>query len=105
MVVVGGYKVLSKKSADAGPGGQASAAQGAGPGGGGPQGKGGGNRRGGLGGPTLVSVAVVQPRTFEDTIEVLGVAKGRQSVTLTAATTQLVERVRFADGQRVPRGA
>jgi membrane fusion protein (multidrug efflux system) len=33
------------------------------------------------------------------------VAKGRQSVTLTAATTQLVDRVRFTDGQRVARGA
>jgi membrane fusion protein (multidrug efflux system) len=103
MVVAGGFKVLTKKSA--GPGGQTAMAQGGGPGGGMPQGKGGGNRRGGFGGPTMVSVAVVQPRTFEDTIEVLGVAKGRQSVTLTAATTQLVERVRFADGQRVPRGA
>ena len=48
---------------------------------------------------------MIQPRTFEDTIEVLGVAKGRQSVTLTAATTQLVDRVRFTDGQRVSRGA
>lgn len=53
----------------------------------------------------MVTVAVVQPHTFEDTIEVLGVAKGRQSVTLTAATTQLVDRVRFADGQSVARGA
>jgi len=103
MVVAGGFKVLTKTSA--GAGGQAAMAQGGGPGGM-PQGKGGANRRGGgFGGPTMVSVAVIQPRTFEDTIEVLGVAKGRQSVTLTAATTQLVERVRFSDGQRVPRGA
>lgn len=104
MALVGGYKVLAKKSA--GPGGPAAMAQGPG-GGGGPAGKGGG--RGGpggpFGGPTLVSVAVVQPRAFQDTIEVLGVAKGRQSVTLTAAATQLVERVRFQDGQRVARGA
>ena len=53
----------------------------------------------------MVTVAVIQPHAFEDTIEVLGVAKGRQSVTLTAATTQLVDRVRFTDGQRVARGA
>lgn len=104
MVVVGGFKILTKKTAGRDPGGSATMAQAAGPGGGMPQGKG-GNRRGGFGGPAMVSVAVVQPRTFEDTIEVLGVAKGRQSVTLTAATTQLVERVRFSDGQRVPRGA
>lgn len=102
MVVAGGFKVLTKKS---GGGNGGAVAQGpAGPGGGG--GAGGGARRGGAGGgPTMVSVAVVQPRVFEETIEVLGVAKGRQSVTLTAAATQLVERVRFTDGQRVARGA
>jgi membrane fusion protein (multidrug efflux system) len=101
MVVAGGFKVLTKTSAGAGPGGQAAMAQGAG----GPQAKGGNRRGGAFGGPTLVSVATVQPRVFEDTIEVLGVAKGRQSVTLTAATTQLVDRVLFKDGQRVARGA
>jgi membrane fusion protein (multidrug efflux system) len=53
----------------------------------------------------MVSVAVVQPRQFSDNLEVLGVAKGRRSVTLTAATTQLVESVRFADGQSVRQGA
>lgn len=103
MVVAGGFKILTKKAG--GATGAASVAQGAGgPGAGAAQGKG-GNRGGSFGGPTMVSATVVQPRTFEDTIEVLGVAKGRQSVTLTAATTQLVDRVRFSDGQRVPRGA
>ncbi|WP_165844087.1 efflux RND transporter periplasmic adaptor subunit [Phenylobacterium kunshanense] len=102
MAVAGGFKVLTKKSGDAGGAGGPAAMSKAG----GAPGGGAGNRRAGaFGGPTLVSVAVVQPRAFEDTIEVLGVAKGRQSVTLTAATTQLVERVRFSDGQRVPRGA
>lgn len=90
MVVVGGLKVLGRTDG----GGQG--------GGGAPMAKGGG---GGFGGPALVAVATVQPRVFEDTIEVLGVAKGRQSVTLTAAATQLVDRVRFRDGQRVPQGA
>ncbi|WP_337188739.1 efflux RND transporter periplasmic adaptor subunit [Phenylobacterium sp.] len=89
MVVVGGLKVLGR--ADGGSGG-----------GGAPMAKGGG---GGFGGPALVTVATVEPRVFEDTIEVLGVAKGRQSVTLTAAATQLVDKVRFRDGQRVPQGA
>ena len=101
MVVVGGLKLVSAKSA--GPGGGSAAQQG------GPPGGGAGGRRGGAGGfgggPTQVSVAVIAPRTFADEIEVLGVAKGRQSVTLTAATTQLVDRVHFADGQSVPRGA
>jgi membrane fusion protein (multidrug efflux system) len=107
MIVFGAFKVLTKKAGGQdGPGG-AAMAQGMG---GAPQGKGGGGpggRRGGgmFGGPTQVSAVAVQPRVFEDTIEVLGVAKGRQSVTLTAAATQLVERVRFTDGQRVARGA
>jgi membrane fusion protein (multidrug efflux system) len=102
MVVVGGVKVLGRKSDQAaGPGG-AGGPPGAAAMKGGPAMKGG---RGGFGGPTQVSVAVVQPRSFVDTIEVLGVAKGRQSVTLTAAATQLVERVRFTDGQSVPKGA
>src|SRR5690606_30503262 len=60
---------------------------------------------GGRGGGAQVAAVTVQPRTFTDTIEVIGVAKGRQSVTLTAATTQLVDKVRFQDGERVPRGA
>lgn len=93
MTLAGSFKVLAKKAGvQPSAGSPAAMAQG-------------GSRRAGFGGPTLVSVAVVQPRTFEDTIEVLGVAKGRQSVTLTAAATQLVDRVRFIDGQHVPRGA
>jgi len=102
MVVAGGLKLAGGKSV--GPGGGATAQQ-AGPGGaGGPGGRRGGG--GGFGGgPAQVTLATVSPRTFTDEIEVLGVAKGRQSVTLTAATTQLVDRVHFADGQSVPRGA
>jgi membrane fusion protein (multidrug efflux system) len=96
MVVAGGLKVLSKGSAGA-AGGHAAMAQGGAAAHGG--------RRGGFGGPTVVSATVVQARTFQDTIEVLGVAKGRQSVTLTAAATQLVDKVRFRDGEHVARGA
>lgn len=97
MLAAATLKVLVKP---AGGGASGAAASGRAGGPGGPAG-----RRGGFGGPTLVSVAVVQTRTFEDTLEVIGVAKGRQSVTLTAAATQLVERVRFTDGQQVQRGA
>ncbi len=106
MVVVGGIKVFAAKAGggQAGPGGPPGAAAGPGRGPGGPGGPGGRGGRGGFG-PTEVSVATIQPKNFNDTIEVLGVAKGRQSVTLTAAATQLVERVRFTDGQQVSRGA
>jgi len=103
MVVVGGWKLTLGKGAQAGggPGGPPAAAQARGPGGGGRGGPGGGGR----GGAAMVTAAVVQPRMFIDAIEVLGVAKGRQSVTITAATTQLVEKVRFNDGQNVSKGA
>lgn len=98
MAVVSGLKLMGPKPGAAGaPGAQAAAGAG-GPGGG----RGG---RGGFGGPAMVSAAVVQPRAFNDNLEVLGVAKGRRSVTLTAATTQLVERVRFTDGESVRQGA
>lgn len=102
MVLVGGMKLVAGKET---PG--ASAAMGAPLPKGGAPGPGGAGRggRGGFGAPTVVAPAVVQPRTFTDSIQVLGVAKGRQSVTLTAATTQLVQSVRFHDGQSVPRGA
>jgi membrane fusion protein (multidrug efflux system) len=47
----------------------------------------------------------VSTRTFRDTIEAIGVAKGRQSVTISAPTTELVTNVHFSDGQFVPKGA
>jgi membrane fusion protein, multidrug efflux system len=91
MTAAGAYKVFSAKSA----GSQAAA-----PSGGAPASKGSGRAP-----PATVTAVFVEPRVFQETIEVMGVAKGRQSVTLTAAATQLVERVRFTDGQRVARGA
>ena len=102
MLVVGGLKLATGKRSPVG-GGPPGAAAGGGPG----RGPGGGGRAGfaGRGGPAQVSVAVVQAHQFVDKLEVLGVAKGRQSVTLTAATTQLVDKVRFSDGQMVSRGA
>ncbi|MFM8377598.1 MAG: biotin/lipoyl-binding protein, partial [Phenylobacterium sp.] len=67
-----------------------------------------GKGRGGPGGPRgeVPQVSLVSPgnRTFTERLELLGVAKGRQSVTLSAATTQLVSRVLFTPGQRVAKG-
>lgn len=68
------------------------------PGAGGPGGPGGGGRA------TAVSQTVVQPRAFTDRIEVLGVAKGRQSVTITSNTAELITAVHFTDGQAVSKG-
>jgi membrane fusion protein, multidrug efflux system len=62
------------------------------------QGAGGGGRA------TNVSQMVVAERPFTDRIEVLGVAKGRQSVTITSNTPELITAVHFADGQAVSRG-
>lgn len=64
-----------------------------GPGGGGPGGR-----------AAAVSQVIVGARPFIDRIEVLGVAKGRESVTITSNTTELITAVRFSDGQRVARG-
>ncbi|MDO8802455.1 efflux RND transporter periplasmic adaptor subunit [Phenylobacterium sp.] len=101
MLVAGAYKLTVGKKQ--GPGGPPGAVMAQGGGGGRPGGGGGG--RGGMGGPADVAVVVVQSRLFTDVIDVIGVAKGRQSVILTAAATQLVERVRFSPGQSVGRGA
>ncbi len=92
MVVAGGLKLATRggKGASDGMGGGPPGAA---------AGKGGGR------GAAPVSVTVAQPRTFIDAIEVLGMAKGRQSVTLTAATTQLVDRVHIRDGESVAKGA
>lgn len=59
---------------------------------------------GGGGRATSVSQVVVQPRAFTDRIEVLGVAKGRQSVTITSNTAELITAVHFTDGQAVSKG-
>jgi membrane fusion protein (multidrug efflux system) len=67
------------------------------PGAGGPGGGGGGRA-------IAVSQIVVQPRAFTDRIEVLGVAKGRQSVTITSNTAELITAVHFSDGQVVSKG-
>lgn len=69
----------------------------------GPEGaKGGGG--GGGGRAAAVSQAIAAPRAFADRIEVLGLAKGRQSVTITSDATELVTAVRFRDGQPVAKG-
>jgi len=67
-------------------------------------GKGGPGGPGGGGRATAVSQITVQPRAFTDRIEVLGVAKGRQSVTITSNTAELITAVHFSDGQAVSKG-
>jgi len=66
-----------------------------------PAAQGGGGR-----GPQAVQVklALVGERPFLEKIEVLGVAKARQSITLSANATELVTRIRFQSGQYVREG-
>lgn len=81
MLVVGGMKLAFGQKA-AGPGGPAGAG----------------------GRATNVSQTVVSTKPFTDRIEVLGVAKGLQSVTITSNTAEMITAVHFADGQTVSRG-
>jgi membrane fusion protein (multidrug efflux system) len=64
------------------------------------------NGKAGAGGGRAASVApaVVAERPFADRISVLGVAKGRQSVTITSDAAEMVTAVHFRDGQAVARG-
>jgi len=59
---------------------------------------------GGGGRAPAVSQVIAVQHPFADRIEVLGVAKGRQSVTITSDTTELVTAVHFHDGQAVSKG-
>jgi membrane fusion protein (multidrug efflux system) len=104
MVVAGAARLFIFKPQSVGGGG------GGPPGAAAPGGGAGGQRAGGAGGAgaarggTQVTVIAPPSRAFTERIDVLGVAKGRQSVTLTSNTTQLVTAVRFRDGQSVSRG-
>jgi membrane fusion protein (multidrug efflux system) len=102
MVAAAGFKLLSKP---AGPGqgaGGPAAARGAGGGGGG----GGGGPGGGGAGrrASEVTPATIVERPFVDRLEVLGVAKGRESVTLTSNTSEMIDSVHFRPGEAVKRG-
>lgn len=66
-----------------------------------PKGKGG---PGGSGRAASVSQSIVSLHDFADSIDALGVAKGRESVTITSNTSELVTAVRFRDGQHVAKG-
>jgi membrane fusion protein (multidrug efflux system) len=113
MVIVGGVKLLAPKQGGAGGGGAAGFAQGGGGGGGGAGpgaggGGPGGQRPGGPGGGRGQMIAVttmpVHRQNFADRIEVLGVAKGRQSVSITSKNAELITAVRFRDGDHVRAG-
>jgi membrane fusion protein (multidrug efflux system) len=103
MLLAGAVKLVTGGAR--GPGGPATAG-GAAPAGGGQgggagaaEGQGAAARRG-----VQVTVTTPQVRTFVDKIEVLGTAKARQSVVLTAAAQQLISKVLFRSGDHVREG-
>ncbi len=71
-------------------------------GGGGPGGPGGG--RGGGGGQEVAVVETAE-RTFSDSLQLVGVARGQRSVNIASTNTELITRVLFRDGQTVRAGA
>jgi membrane fusion protein (multidrug efflux system) len=85
MIVVGALRLLAPAKTEGGPGA-------GGPGG------------GAAGRATTVTAITVGSQAFADHIEVLGVAKGRESVTITSNTAELVTAVRFRDGEHVKAG-
>jgi membrane fusion protein (multidrug efflux system) len=101
MGIAGTLKVMGGKKPGAGAGGPGAAAGGPGGARGGAGGPGG---PGGRGGGAVVSPAIVSQRIFTDRLDVQGVAKGRQSVTLTATGGQVVDKVLFKSGDRVRKG-
>jgi membrane fusion protein (multidrug efflux system) len=52
----------------------------------------------------LIAVAQVTPREFVGRIDAVGVAKARQSVTLTSQTTEIATEILFHSGERVAKG-
>ncbi len=105
MAILGGLRLLTGNGHKAdGQGGGAAVSASA-------NGKGGGGRggRGGQGGPgggfaPQVTPATAQMHVFTDRLEVIGVAKARQSVTLTSQTTEIATKINFTSGQYVKKG-
>lgn len=75
-----------------------------------PESKGGRGPRGGPGGaggdrPVAVTIATVRSAPFSDALQALGTVRARESVTVTAKVSEVVQRVHFDSGQRVAAGA
>lgn len=70
-----------------------------GPGKGGPGGGRGGDR------PVPVTTVRLQPESFTDTLIAIGTVKARESVTVTAKVSEIVQTVHFDSGQEVRAGA
>lgn len=54
---------------------------------------------------TPVTTEVLQPRAWSDTVQALGTVKARESITLTAKVSEIVQDVHFDSGDEVKAGA
>ncbi len=52
-----------------------------------------------------VTAQVVQPMQWNDTLQALGTAKARESISVTAKVSEIVEKVHFESGQHIAAGA
>lgn len=57
------------------------------------------------GAPVPVTTAVVESSAWSDTLQSLGTAKARESVTVTAKVSEIIQQVHFESGQQVTAGA
>lgn len=55
-------------------------------------------------GPTPVTTVRLQPQVFADSVVAIGTVKARESVTVTAKVSEIVQRVHFDSGQEVRAG-
>jgi membrane fusion protein (multidrug efflux system) len=63
------------------------------------QGRGGGNA------PVVVTTTVLEPSAFSETLTAIGTARARESITLTAKVSEIVQQVHFDSGDEVSQGA
>ena len=68
------------------------------------EGKGGGKGREGGGAPATVTTTVLAPMPWSDTLQALGTAAARESVTITAKVSEKVEQVHFDSGDEARAG-
>jgi membrane fusion protein (multidrug efflux system) len=55
--------------------------------------------------PVIVTTTVLQPRSFADSIVAIGTARARDSITVTAKVSEIVQAVHFDSGDEVAKGA
>ena len=85
LAVLGGIKLMAGKGGGAAPGAPGATASKSGR-------------------TPLISVALVSPREFVGRIDAVGVAKARESVTLTSQTTEIATDILFHSGEHVAKG-